>query len=438
MTGKRRLGGDPGPQKPEPQNGRQQFGGPLQPSSGLGPRQARRELRDQEKQQRRRRLGVVGVAGLVVAGLAAAAAITFGVTQATSNDKKPVLGQTTLLLSVAGPDHRALESVLLAHDSKTHNGVELLLPSRLLTDVCGFGEQQLGAVLALPEGQSLSRLAVSEVLGGVTVDGSWVLTTTQLASLVDFVGGITVDVDTDVVVRRPSGDRVVLVQRGAAQHLAGAKAVAFATYTGRGEDATANLVRLQEVIDGLLAALPRDVGAVQKQVASLGQGAASTLGAQPLAELLVGLAADSRANRVLPTDLPIVQIDAGQSQSSYRVDAVAARQFVTANLAASWPTSARGQRKQVYVQNGVGTPGLVGSACTRLVNAGYALAGSGNARTFDFPTSKVLVFDRTVASAQLGNAVARTLQLPTSDVAVSTNGGNVADVVVILGKDYKP
>ena len=118
--------------------------------------------------------------------------------------------------------------------------------------------------------------------------------------------------------------------------------------------------------------------------------------------------------------------------------AVATRQFVTNNLASSWPASARGERKQIYVQNGVGTPGLVGSACTRLVNAGYELAGSGNANSFNFPKSKVLVFDHTVASAQLGDAVARSLGLPAADVAVSTNGGNVADVVVILGKDYKP
>jgi hypothetical protein len=49
----------------------------------------------------------------------------------------------------------------------------------------------------------------------------------------------------------------------------------------------------------------------------------------------------------------------------------------------------------------------------------------------------VLVFDRSVASARVGNDVARSLGLPTRDVAVSTAGQNVADVLVILGKDYK-
>jgi hypothetical protein len=430
MTGKRRLGDDSPqePRRPAPA-----------PTPKVGPRQRRRDLRAEERKQKRRRFGTAGVVGLVVAGLAVAAGVTFGVTQATSDDeKKPPLGQTTLLLSLTEPDGTATETALLAHDSRTKQGVELLMPTRLLIDVCGFGNQQLGDVLALPDGQRLSRVAVSDMLSGATVDGSWVLTTSQFAKLVDLVGGVTVDVDDDVIQRRADGSRVVLVQRGPQQRLDGAQATAFATYTARGEDATANLVRLQQVLDGLLLALPQNTAEVQQRVATLGKGAGSTLGPERLAEMLVGLAADARANTVLPTDLPIVKIDVGEAQSSYRVDSDAARQFVNDNLAASWPASARTERKRVLVQNGVGTPGLVGSACTKLVDAGYVIAGTGNATHLGFDTSKVLVFDSSVESAQLGNAVARALRLPTEDVAVSTNGQNVADVLVILGKDYKP
>jgi len=72
-----------------------------------------------------------------------------------------------------------------------------------------------------------------------------------------------------------------------------------------------------------------------------------------------------------------------------------------------------------------------------LVGAGYTVVGSGNASTFDFNESKVLVFDSSVASAELGNRVAATLRLPSGDVAVSDQGQNVADVIVILGKDFR-
>lgn len=423
MTGKRRLGQDP---RPEPGASR----GPSRPPVVIAPRKSRRELRAEQRRQKRRRLGAAGIAGVVVAALVAVGAITFGVKQATSGgDAKPVLGQTTLLLSVTGTDGTAVESTLLAHDSRTGKGVELLLPSRVLTDVCGFGNQQLGQILALPDGARLSRAAVSDLLGGVTVDGSWSVSTGQLAKLVDEVGGITVDVDANVV-----HGRTVVLQKGAGQHLSGARAVAFATYLAPGEDASANLVRLQSVLDGLLAALPASPEKVRGLVSSLGASAASTLGTSRLADVLVGLKTDD----VFPASLPIIKISAGKGPASYRVDAAQTKTFVTANLGASLPASARVERKRVLVQNGVGTPGLVGSACTRLVAAGYAFAGSGNASHFGFTRSKVLVFDHSVASAQLGDAVARTLRLPVGDVAVSSEGQNVADVLVILGKDYKP
>lgn len=383
-------------------------------------------------------MGAVGIAGVVVAALVVAAAVGFGVRQATKGGHAKPLGQTTMLLSIVGADGSATETALLAHDDRTHHGVELLIPGRVLTEVCGFGNQQLGQVLALPNGQELSRTTISNQLGGVTVDGSWVLTTAQVAKLVDALGGITADVDVDVIQQRAGGSRVLVVAHGAQQRLTGAKAAAYATYLRSGEDAVANLVRLQNVLDGIEAALPRSTSATAKILQSLGTGATSSLGASRLAALLVGLAADQRNSNLLASALPVIKIDSGSAQASYRVDTQQTTAFVDANLAASIPASARVARKRVFVQNGVGTPGLAVTACSRLVKAGFAFAGSGNAPTFNYRTSKVLVFDHSVATAEVGNNVARALRLPTSDVEVSSTGQNVADVLVILGKDYKP
>jgi hypothetical protein len=428
VTGKRRAGRDPLP------SGRPA----ITPAPvAVGRPKSRRELRAERKRQQRKRLGAAGIAALVIGGVAVAAGVTFGVNQVTKDDDAPERGQETVLLSLAGSDGTAVNSTLLAHDSRAGRGIELLMPARVLTEVCGFGNQQLGDILGLPDGQRVSRSAVSQLLGGVTIDGSWVLTTDQLARLVDEVGGITADVDVNVIQQRPNGSRVLVVQRGQDQRLTGPEAATYATYAVSGEGAAGNLVRLQGVIDGLLAALPTDAKAVERLVASLGKDGASTLGAERLGELLSGLATDARNDAVLPSDLPVQKVDAG-GPATYRVDTAATKQFVEANLGASLPSSARGERTRVFVQNGVGTPGLVTTACTRLVEAGYAFAGSGNATEFGHETSKVLVFDRSLASAQIGNDVARALRLPVKDVAVSTEAQNVADVVVILGKDYKP
>ena len=402
------------------------------------PPRTRRELRAERRRQKRRRLGAFGIAGVVVAALIVAAAVGFGVKQATSSGHKKLTGQTTILFSIAGSDGTATETALLAHDDRTHHGVELLIPSRVLTQVCGFGNQQLGQILALPNGQTLSRTTVSNLLGGVTVHGSWVLTTAQLAKLVDTLGGVTVDVDTDVIQQRSDGSRVLVISKGAGQHLNGSQTATYATYLRSGEDALANLVRLQNVLDGIEAALPRSASAVAKDLQTLDSGASSTIGADRLADLLVGLAADSRQNNVLPTSLPVIKIDSGGPLPSYRVDPQQVTTFVKANLSASLPASARLARKSVFIQNGIGTPGLASSACDKLVKAGYAFAGSGNATPFTQKPSLVLVFDHSVATARLGDSVAQTLGLSVNDVRVQDSGQNVADVFVILGKDYKP
>jgi hypothetical protein len=422
--------------------GRRRRGRSPQPSAIQGavvaPTKTRRELRVERRRQKRRRLGAVGIAAVVVAGLVVAAAVGFGVKQATSSNHPKAQGQTTVLLSLAGADGTATETALLAHDDRTHHGVELLVPGRVLTQVCGFGNQQLGQILALPNGQALSRTTVSSLLGGVTVDASWVLTAAQLAKLVDEVGGINADVDADVIQQRADGSRVLVVGQGGGQHLNGSQAVTYATYLRKGEDALANLVRLQNVLDGIEAALPQNASAVAKIVQSLGGGASSTLGADRLADVLVGLAADSQHSNVLPTALPVIKIDSGGTQPSYRADSQQIATFVHANLAASLPASARTAHKSVFVQNGVGTPGLAASACDQLVKAGFAFAGSGNAQSFGHAQSVVLIFDHSVASAELGDSVARALKLPLNDVQVKDIGQNVADVLVILGKDYKP
>jgi hypothetical protein len=386
----------------------------------------------ERQRQKRRRLGAVGIAGVVVIALVVAAAVGFGVHNATSGGAKKPLGQTTMLLSITGADNAAVETALLAHDDATHRGLELLMPARLLTEVCGFGNQQLGQVLSLPNGQALSRSTVSTLLGGVTVDGSWMLTAAQLTKLVDALGGVTVDVDTNVI-----ANRTVIVPKGPAQHLNGARAEAFATYRGGGETALDNLPRFQAVIDGIEAALPTDPAAAARIISSLGATAASSLGTTRLAELLVGMAGDARQENVLASTMPVVAIDAGSSEPAYRVDTVQVSTFVRANLLASLPASARVARKRVFVQNGVGTPGLAVTACDRLVKAGFAFAGSGNADRFNYQTSKVLVPDRSVASATLGADVAKALGVPSSDVESAPTSQNIADVIVILGKDYK-
>ena len=428
MTGKRRAG-KPGKPTPPPR--------PPQPpaTAVIAPRKSRRELRAERRKQRRRRLGVAGIIAIVLAVAVVGAAIGFGVHSATSGKSTPKDAQTTVLVTMQGDDGNAVASLLAAHDVKAKRGVELLIPSRLITDVCGFGTQPFGQIIGLPGGPRLASRTLSQVLGGVTVDGTWTLSKQQLARLVDAVGGVTVDVDADVL-QQQGGSTLVVVPAGKAQHLNGARATAFASYVASGEDATAVLSRTQSVFQAAIDALPAkpaDAAGVLTRA-----GMQSTLPMTTLATLLTSLARDDKTSSLLPVDLPSKPIDSGGGATSYRVDPTELTKLVRAQLAPSLPPGAQAKRPTVLIENGVGTSGLVGSACDRLLPAGYGFAGSGNAPNFNYATSQIIVFSDSVAAARVGNDIARLLKLPEGDVVASSQGQNVADVVVILGRDYRP
>jgi anionic cell wall polymer biosynthesis LytR-Cps2A-Psr (LCP) family protein len=432
MTGKRRAGRGDQPSRPTPPPSAQ----PTPPPGSIiaqQPRMTRRQLRAERRRQRRQRLGIVGIISIVVVVLAVLAGIGFGVHKATSKSSAPEDRQQTALLTLQGPTGSALATMLIAHDNTAKQGLEMLVPSRLLIDVCGFGSEQFGNIIGLPQGPSIVKNTMSQILGGVAIDGTLTMTQGQLTKLVNTVGGVTVDVDVDVVQQQAGTGGVVLVPRGQ-QHLDGARAAEFATYVGSGEDPAASLARFQTVFQAVVAALPTKTS----QAASVLSAAGISGDVTAAANLLVGVAADDRAKRLLPIDLPIQVIDAGGAQPSYRVDQPKTDQLVKAQLAASLPKATTTKKTTVLIENGAGTPGLVLAACNKLLPAGFGFAGSGNAPNFNYKTSQVIVFQATVAAAEIGDRIAGLLGLPQSDVVASAQGQNVADVVVILGHDYKP
>jgi hypothetical protein len=456
VTGKRRRGRDdvppPAPPTPPPSVPPPAAPAPAAPAPAAPmpppkppvdaiylPPLTRRQLRI-ERRKRRRKVGVAGAAGVVVVSLVIIAAIAFGVHKAvTSDHHSAAQPQQTVLLQIQGPDNTALSSVLLAHNPNDGgSGLELLLPSQLITDVCGVGQVTFGQTLAAPNGVEVSRQAASAALGGIVVKGSWVLSTTSFAKLVDAVGGVTVNVDTNVISRGSNGSSTIDIPAGS-RHLAGPQAVEYATYrASTKEDAASQLARLQEVVDALVRGLPATTGKLSGVLGQLGPSGASTLGAGPLSTLLVGLAADDRrTGGVLPIDLPTDLIDVGGSPS-YRVDTAKTSQLVKNQLKPSLPPATKVNKVTVELRNGVGSPGLVATACPRLAAAGLVYAGQGNASSFNVARSEVQINSDSSTDLAQGARVARALRLPSGDVTRARLGQDQANVVVILGRDYRP
>jgi anionic cell wall polymer biosynthesis LytR-Cps2A-Psr (LCP) family protein len=401
----------------------------------IAPRLTRRQARVERRRQFRKRIGLLGVVAIVIVAAIVVAAIGFGVNKAVTNHHSVTQTQSTLLLQIQGTDRTALGSALLAEDPAAKHGVEVLVPSRIITDVCGVGQENFGDILGLPGGVTNSQQAVTSMLRGVTINGSWILTSAQLATLVNAVHGITVDVDTNVVRRTTGGGGVVLIPPGT-QKLNGTEAAEYATYSASGtEQAAIQLRRLQLVIDALAQALPKSQTAISAIVRTLGSSGQSTLGANALAMFLAGYASDY-PNGVFPSVLPYITIEVGGTPSYSPDDSsTGIPALVASQLSKSVPTGAGIAEPTVYLQNGTGDVGLVPSACPKLAAHHLAYAGGGNAPQFA-PNAPSVIQIKSVNDVALGDQVANALGLPTSDLRRSDNDEQIADVIVTLGSDY--
>ena len=386
-------------------------------------RRAQRRAEQKRKQQKYLRVGgaLAGVVVLVVAIVLVAG--HGGGKKGTGGGKRT---QETLLLQVQAADGTALSSALLAHDPKTTEGSVVLIPPQVIATVPGFGSQAFTKALQT-SGAKGSREALSDLIE-VTVDGSWLLDPASFARLVDLEGGVSVAVDVTVM----SG-RTVVLQPGQ-QRLDGSHALAFATYLAGGEQEQTRLARLQSVLDGIVSALPANP---RNLLASLGGGSKPSVPLDTLAGILSGLKKDDGVSQLQYRSLPVVKVDTGSDETRFRLDAPATQSMVDELLADSVPPGARQVGNRVLVLNGVGTPGLGERVRAKLVPAGFVFVGSRNAPSFGYAQTQVLVKDATTAGTALGNRVARALGVPLSSVHASNQIGTIADVVVIVGRDFK-
>ena len=337
--------------------------------------------------------------------------------------------QSTLLFQVQGPNGAAAASALLAFNPKSVEGSAVLIPPQVLVTVPGTGSLPFGRALSSVPAQG-SRDALSDLMG-VTVDNGWVVTVPVLTDLIDALGGIPVDVDVPVV----RGDTVVL--SAGAQSLNGANATEFLLYLAPGEQEQSRLARLQEILDGLVNVLPRTSEELVPLLEVLGGRSVTTLELPELADFLLGLATADEAGQLQYDTLPVIPIDPGGGVLAFRVDADRLIPLVDRLLAASVPEGVREGGNRVLVLNGVGTPGLGEAVRAKLTPAGFVFVGSRNAAQFGYATTQVLVPEATPEGQQLGARVAEALGVPASSV-VTQDFGTVADVIVLVGADFRP
>jgi LytR cell envelope-related transcriptional attenuator/LytR_cpsA_psr family len=416
--------------------------------SGDGGRAARRRAaqeaaREQAHTSRRRALLVSGAVLALLALLAVGVWAFLGRSQTDPSSGQPTASPTatkpaqpTMLIQIKTTDGIAVDNALTSVGGSVGAANIITMPPTLVLDVATGGTLPLGQIARLPDPNG-SANAISDAIG-VNVDSTFVMDTLALSGLVDAVGGVAVDVDVDVTVTQADGSKLVLVPAGKNETLQGPQAAAYATFLAPGEPEAARTARFIQVLRQTILKLPVDTAKVESMVAALGASAKSTVPALDVAKYLVAMRTAILTDNVVYEELPTKVLDTASTVQAFTVDNAKTAAMVQKLLPDALRQPGPNSKVRVLVENGVGTPGLNAAARQLLVDAGFTYINGGNAPKFGMPRTEIVVPDATTASLKWGSDIATALKVPQSAVKTSVGTQSIADVIVVLGEDFKP
>ncbi|MFE5871318.1 LCP family protein [Streptomyces roseifaciens] len=385
--------------------------------------ESRTERRDERKRKGRNRIvALVVVLVLALGGVAGYLFLTGSDgkkgTAATGGGQK----RDVIVVHLRQTRGGGSSTALLVDNETTKKATTVLLPNTLsVAKEGGAGSTTLGKSVQ-DDGTGATRDALNTLLGS-DIKGSWRLDTPYLENLVELVGGIEADTDTDVPGEKP-GDSP-LVRRGTAQSLSGRTAVAYATHRGPGEDEGKQLARFGQVMQAVLKKMPDDGASATRTVESLAQIPDPSLSTEQLGASLAHMAALARKGSYATALLPV--------EKDGTLGEKATGGVVKEVLGGTVKNTDRNATPRVSVKNATGGKGAATSAQITLVNSGYSVIDGGTAGSAATASAVLYADERRAAEAK---EVAKTLGLPAGAVKQAKDATS-ADVTVVLGKDYK-
>ena len=89
--------------------------------------------------------------------------------------------------------------------------------------------------------------------------------------------------------------------------------------------------------------------------------------------------------------------------------------------------------KTVLVENGAGKPGIAGTAAEQLISGGFTVVDTKNANGFDYKKTLILLYRGSAADAARVHDL-----LGAGELRKAEDNQGLADIIVIIGQDYKP
>ncbi|MFJ6644472.1 LCP family protein [Streptomyces sp. NPDC091290] len=394
------------------------------------------ENRTERREEAKRRARARVIALVVVLALVAAGGVGYlwyagklpglGSSDGKTNSATPAGAQKrdVIVVHLHNTAKGGTSTALLVDNTTTQQGTTVLLPNSLALS-SDDGSTTTLAKSVDDDGSSGTRDAIDTVLG-TEIQGTWRLDTPYLQNLVDLIGNIEVDTDTNVPdPSAKSKGAAPLVRKGKAQTLSGKTAVAYATYQGSGEAQNAQLQRFGQVVQAVLRRLTSDAGGATTTVRTLGMIIEPPLTEKDLGAFLARLADLAKGGDYKTALLP-VQDDGtlGQEASASVVKDV---------LGGTAKSPDKDAAVRVSVRNATGVKDNSAKVRVVLLNGGFTFLEGGTASAA--AASQVRYAD--AADKADAAEVAKTLGLPAGAVRKGEVSAN-ADVTVVLGQDYDP
>jgi len=384
---------------------------------------------------------IVVVAGVAV-GVFAGLAYDFLRTTHTSFRQMfspPFGGRTFIRILALGEDNTSRrratgyglsDTIMVAAvdlDSKTVRAISIPRDTRV--QVPGYGFQKINAAYAFG-GPALATQAAQAVLR-VPVDYFIKTDIAGLKNVVDLVGGVGIEVEKDMHYTDRRGGLYINLRKGY-RHLDGDKALQYVRFR---RDTMGDLTRIQRQ-QNFLRALAREIMAPRNWVHLPGivdemyrkQYVRTDMNAKDLLAL-------ARLARDVPPEQMEMATAPGVPQNIDGISYYIVDQAKTAEVVAKLLEYPSPSQAKVEVLNGSGVAGLAKAVADRLEQSGYEVTSTGNAASFNYQSSEIVVHNRNAAGADKIAHLVGAADIRSEPAADGTAQG--ADITVIVGRNYR-
>lgn len=393
----------------------------------VGMRSRRRQL----QRERRRKAGALSAGAIAaVAGIVALAIAVFVGTVVIPDGgggKDVPLTRTLLLVEVdsANPEGGATSLTLFGLSDDGSASI-VFLPPGTSSEIPARGPDRLGDATALSS-PNLMRLTVENLLG-IRLDSVLTLSSDGMRRLFDPLAPILITVPE----RLSAQENNVLVPKfvPGTYDFDAARLVEYMDFRAEGEGEIQRLSRHQRAWDAALEQA-RKVGGGDRMAVSLGDaGLVSEAEIPALGDFLSRVSTADRGYALLPVD-PKQSLE-GEERYEPRTDDIQA--MVNQRFAGARSDSSESGRVRLGILNGNGGVGVTEEVAKILIPEGYRVVFTENADNFDYPETQV-VFNRTPFEGTARDVQRR---LGTGKLIFNRSPQDVADIIVIVGKDFPP